>query len=391
MKVCGIVAEFNPFHNGHAYLLKAAAQQNDAVICVMSGNFVQRGDLALFEKSIRVEAALLNGADLVLELPVGYALSGAQNFAKGAMALLQGTGVVNTIAFGVEQNNTAALNRAAEWVRNPAIIEKTVARCRLGEAFAVARTAVLREADLEAASLLSQPNSILAVEYLNACHSLSFHPEILPVLRCGAQHHDSVASGRFACAGALRKQIESEPVSAIFSYIPENLQRLYQGAVAYQMKELETALLFSLRGKKLSDFEQLPDLCAGLDRALFEAVRRETQFGALVASVTGKRFPAARIRRLLLCCALGISNEYHQKTPPYLRVLGFRKEKEELIRKIADKAALPLLFRSSDPALKDSFCRQTFETEAGTTDFYALAGQPVLLCGTEYRRMPVKV
>ena len=250
MQVAAIIAEFNPFHNGHAHLIaetkKAGARQ---IVAVMSGCYVQRGEPALFDKWVRAQAALSCGADLVLELPLPYAVSGAERFARGAVFLCEALGAVDTLAFGCEAQALQGLLQARALLDSPelpALIQSQLKE-NPGIPFAAARACALRQlGGEEAAALLSGPNNALALEYLAALKKCSSAIRPFAVRRMGAEHDAPAAEGRFASATLLRARILKEGRGSALPYVPEQLHTLYREASVLHPAAFETAMLSRL-------------------------------------------------------------------------------------------------------------------------------------------------
>ncbi|MDR2167605.1 MAG: nucleotidyltransferase family protein, partial [Clostridiales bacterium] len=221
-KTCGIIAEYNPFHNGHKFHLEAAKRESSAenIVVVMSGNFVQRGEPAIICKFVRARAALLGGADIVLELPINFATASAEGFARGAVYILEKSGIIDALAFGCENNDLGILSEIANFLVNETEDFKAALRANLrqGKSFPVARAAALEQFSQE---VLVAPNNILAIEYLKALRK--FNSAIVPfgVARKGVGHHGKELVGSFASASALRREILAGNVDSLAAFMPD--------------------------------------------------------------------------------------------------------------------------------------------------------------------------
>ena len=273
MKIAGLVAEYNPFHNGHLAHIeatKAALGPDTGIICCMSGDFVQRGEAAQWSKTARAECAVRCGADVVFELPVQWSLSSAEGFARGAVGLLDSLGVVDYLSFGSESPTAAPLERAAEALLDPAVDAAIRAELPSGDSYAVIRQRVLERFMGEGARVIETPNNILAVEYIKAIYERGSRMEPLATERRGAQH-DKPASGRIRSASELRSMTAAgKPIAP---YMPREAHAVLerereQGRGPVLMGALETAVLSRLRMLGKADFAAIPDAAEGLENRL---------------------------------------------------------------------------------------------------------------------------
>lgn len=328
--VIGIVAEYNPFHNGHARLIEQTRAQLGAVcpvVCVMSGDFVQRGSPAVYSKFARAEAAVRCGADLVLELPLPWSLSSAEGFARGAVGLLGSLGVVTHLSFGSECGELDPLQRVAEALLDPLLGEDLRAELRSGIPFAAARQQAVARRVGALAELLQAPNNILAVEYLKAIYDqrLELHP--LTVLRTGAQH-DRFAEGNIRSASELRMRIGAgEDVSA---FLPRAAAEIFarektRGRGPVLPEALESALLSRLRMLPQTAYNALPGATEGLGNSLYRAAHEEPTLDGVLAAAKSKRYALARIRRMTMCAVLGVTAGIDGGTPAVCAGAGHRR------------------------------------------------------------------
>lgn len=385
-KCFGLVAEFNPFHNGHeAFCGKARGAGAGYILAVMSGNFVQRGGFAVTDKLTRTEAALKSGVDLVIELPLPFATATAQRFAAGAVELLKYCGCVDSLCFGSECGDAGSLrtvSRAVEDVAVQAGLRKNLA---LGMTYAKARQmAVEKVFGNEIASLLSSPNNILAVEYLRQAERLGWDVEAYTAKRLGTSHDSPETSGRYASASWLRNR----PLPEWEPYIPSGAFAVYrraekEGRLPADGSKMETAVLSYLRRLDKERLAALPDLSEGLEGRLYTAIRSSSSLAALETALKTKRYTMARVRRLILSAFLGITRELAEAAPPYIRVLGFTKRGEELLGEIK-RGGIPVhtsLLRLQELGGQ---CAEFAKLEAMAGDLYALAQPAPYGCGREY-------
>ena len=379
----GIIAEFNPLHTGHCYLINEAKKLG-TVIAVISGNFVQRGDIAIAEKRIRAAAALRCGADAVLELPVSYSLSTAQNFALGGVSALYAAGC-DTLMFGSECGDTAALLEAANALSGDEYKSRLAENLATGMTFAAARE---RAAGLEN-SILSGPNNNLAVEYILAARSIGADFKFVTVKRVG-QAHDSLEKGKFVSASLLRQKMLCGETDFYREYIPKEAWDLFVYENFADIRRIETAVLSVLRLKTEKELKSLPDISEGIENKLFSAIRLATSLDGLYNTVKVKRYTHARIRRLALSSFIGLDNSFFMKLPPYIRVLGFNKKGEEHLKKQMRSSFIPLVMRVSDIKNLSDEANRMFADECRATDLYSLALPKALPCGGEYTAKIIK-
>ncbi len=382
----GIIAEFNPLHTGHQFLINTA-KKDGAVACVISGNFVQRGDTAIAEKRIRTEMALKAGADLVLEMPVCYSCSVAQNFAFAGVSILDAIGC-NSLLFGSESGNTEALDKASGILNSPEFSEKLKQNLENGTTFAAAREKAAIECGLES-DILNKPNNNLAVEYINAKSKINSKMQYKTVARKGAAH-DSKQIEEYVSASLLREKLILGDYDFCKDYISkENLKFLKNENIS-NIKNIENMLLGILRTKSIDDLKKLPDISEGVENKLFSAIKAATTLDELYSLVKVKRYTHARIRRLVISAALGADNSFFMKTPPYIRVLGFNKTGEEILKQIKEKSKIPLILRAKEIEELGQNAKKLFALESRATDLYMLSLNKPRECGYEYKAKLIK-
>lgn len=379
MEIVGVVAEYNPFHRGHAFHLaetRRRAGEDAAVVCVLSGDFVQRGEAAVFSKHARAEAACRCGADLAVELPLPWALSSAEGFARGAVSLLAALGCT-ALSFGSEAGAVEPLEQIARELVDPRmqgrIREKLEADPSLSYAAARQR-AVADRLDGERAALLETPNNILAVEYLKAL--LELRPELRPmtVRRIGSAH--DAEGGALKSARELRTLLYAgrdvagdmpEEAAAVFA------RELRLGRALPDRQALETALLSRLRVLEEADFEALPDAGEGLGLRLCRAARAEPTLDLVLSAAATKRYALSRLRRMLCCAALGVRAEDASSLPPYARVLAVTERGRAVLRAAEARGEIPLLTKPASVKALPPDCARLFELGSRAHDLWALA------------------
>lgn len=386
MSGIGIIAEFNPLHKGHEYLIKKAKGQG-TVICVISGNFVQRGDTAIAEKRIRALAALKCGADVVLELPVLWSMSTAQNFALGGVSALKYAGC-NKIMFGSECADIKKLYKAADILSSAEFSSLVCEKLKTGVTFAAARQSAAEELGAES-GILAGANNNLGIEYILAAKALDYKVEFETVKRIGAEH-DSMQEDEFVSASLLRQKLKDKDYDFCKKHMPENVINLFTPDTVSDISRIERAILAVLRTKKLQELSRLPDLSEGVENKLLSAIRLATGLEELYNTMKVKRYTLARIRRLTLSAFIGADNSFFMKPLPYLRILGFNKSGEMFIKEKLSNSPVPVINRAADINKLDNAAKCVFETECRATDLYSLSLPVPFECGLEYTSKIIK-
>lgn len=382
METAGIVAEYNPFHRGHAWHIAETRRRlgGDApVVCVMSGHWVQRGECALADKWLRAALALDRGADLVVELPTPWAMASAESFARGAVSLLAATGVVDVLSFGSETGELAPLEAAAAALDAPNYPERLRAALGRGLSFPAARQ------EAAGAACLSAPNNNLGVEYLRSLRALGSTIRPLTVPRQGAGH-DGPAAGGFASASELRRLLRAGRGEEAAPY----LTAPWSGELA-DMQHIERAVLARLRTMGEGDWAALPDGggAEGLPSRLAKAAREAVSLEDFYTRAKTRRYPHARLRRLALAAFLDLRAAERPAAPPYVRVLGLGGRGRALLRKMKETCPLPVIVKPAQARELDGPARTLFESEARYTDLYGLCFPAPRPCGAEWIHSPV--
>lgn len=383
MKVAGIVAEYNPFHNGHKHQIDTLRNLGFShIVVAMSGNFVQRGDTAIADKWTRAKIALENGADFVVEIPTCYCLSPAEKYCFSAVEILDNLGVVDTICFGSETGDLDKLGTLCDFLLDPET-DKQIGECLgVSKNFIEAREKVVAKGlGEEFVSILKNPNDVLGLEYLKALKLLNSSISPLVLKRVGAGHNDSEAQGNFASASAIREMINRHEDYSKF--VPESSQKNLENSQFFpvSLKDNERVVLAKLRGLKECDFERLADVSEGLHNRIFTAVRNANSLEELVSLAQTKRYTNARIRRLILNATLGIFSYENQ---PYLRVLGFSQNGKELFSKIKKESKKEIVTSYADAKKINEISKEFFEREANFTDFYTMLAPKIAPAGVEF-------
>ena len=402
MHVVGIVAEYNPFHTGHAYQIAESRRRlgaDCAAAAVMSGNWVQGGRPAVLDKWTRARLALLGGADLVLELPTVWAASSAETFARGAAGLLVASGAVTHLSFGSEGGEVDPLRRLAACLNSPgyeAALRRFVAE---GLPFAAARQRAAEDLlGPEAASLLSSPNNNLGVEYLRALDRLGSPITPMTVRREGAGHDSLLTGGAlppFLSATQLRDFLARGDWEAVRPYLPEGgLEVLRSGWNGFpSLDRAGRAVLARLRTMTAADWAAIPDSGAGegLPPRLERAGRTCRSLEEFFALAKPRHWTSARLRRLVLWAYLGLTQADRPGAPPYLRVLGFNARGRAVLREMKARACLSIVTKPAHAGALDGPGRRLFQLEVRCTDLYDLCLDTVPTPGREWTTDPINL
>lgn len=365
MNINGIVAEYNPFHNGHKYHLEQSKELTgaDYTIVALSGNFVQRGAPALLDKYRRTKMALLNGADLVLEIPSIYACSSAEYFAMAATSLLSKLGVVTHLCFGSEYGDIRPLKKAAKvFVEEPATFSSTLKYfLRQGLTYPNARAEALIQYDQSFAAysnLFNHPNNILGIEYIKALLSLNSSMEPVSILRSGSAYNDPRPDTGYCSALAIRQSlIEGKSVSDLEEYLPRETADILQRAQINQftilLDDLSSLLYYKLQLEKDQNYSQYMDVTKDLSDRIQNKLPQFTTYSAFCDLLKTKELTYTRISRCLLHILLNITTEdilagKELGYTPYARVLGFRKTATPLLHTIKENSEIPLITKLAD-------------------------------------------
>ena len=376
MRVFGVICEYNPFHAGHAWQLAELRRrfgEDSAVLCAMSGNFVQRGDFAICRKHMRAEAAVRGGADLVLELPTPWATASAESFARGGVEVLSGTGVVDTLAFGSECADTEKLQRVAACLTGSDFADALRAELGRGISFASAREKAAKRLLGADAAVLHDANDILGVEYCKALQDTGIEPLALPRTGIG---HDGGAGNGVASASFIREQLmANQPVD---EYLTSDMVRLLRaersaGRAPVTMIHAERAMLAKLRAMTEEDFARYDEGNEGLYHRLYSVSRAAASLEELFSAAKTKRYAYARLRRMVLRMYIGLESGMLPEHVPYLRVLACNERGRALLKRMKKTASLPILTKSADVCRLSEDAQRLFAVEVRSTDLYTLA------------------
>lgn len=338
MEITGIICEYNPFHLGHQKqinTIRAAKGKNSGIVCLMSGNFVQRGAPAIVDKSLRAKAAVLCGADLVLELPVMVALSSAEGFAARGVKIL--APFCHNLCFGTESADGEALLKIAQGLLTaefPHLLRQALEK---GASFPAARQAALEQMGLDG-KILTQPNNILAVEYCKAILVQDVPMKPMPILRRG-DYHNLAPDRENPSATAVRRLMSTRGEWQY--YVPAEARNVFENAPLHTLATGERGILARLRTMTDGEFEALPFGSEGLWRKLMHAARREPSLEAILTATKSKRYTRTRLDRMVMCAFLGLTARALENGSAYARVLAFNDRGREILKKARASGSFP--------------------------------------------------
>lgn len=388
MKTLFLIVEYNPFHNGHLYHINRAKQISSAenVVAVMSGNFVQRGEPAILDKWARTETALRNGADIVVELPVYYSSASAAFFAEGAVTIADRMGLPGVLCFGSECGDIGLLKKAAHIIVSESDQYKADLKASLskGNSFPTARAfAAANNGSVDTAALLSEPNNILAVEYLAALDNINSSLQPLTIKRSSSHHHDRLIN-EITSAGAIRKAMYGDNLQVIQESIPPSSYEILSakvknGEAPTDINRLSTVYHYLLKTKTAAELFSVMDINEGLENRMLRAASAHHEIRDNLSALRTKRYTYTMLQRAILHLILDIKKDdftYFRESggPQYIRVLGFKKEKAHLLRDIERHASLPLLMniKNAGRVLNASGLKMLAK-EIEATDIYNLS------------------
>ena len=389
MKVSGIICEYNPFHNGHLYHIQKTRENGaDHIVAVMSGNFVQRGDTAVIDKLERARLAVRSGADLVIELPVQYSLASAEGFATGAVYLLDALGAVDELSFGSECGDVDTLLKAMETVNTTAVshADEIKSIMEKGYTYPRALSSVVNGIDPEAAAIISEPNNLLAIEYLKALKKLESPIMPFTIKRFSAQHDGKNAEDGFASASFLRERIQKKADISEFTtseWAAAISAALSKGETA-SLSRLERVILYKLRSSTSEEISQIYDVGQGLEHRIYGA-RMAGSLDELLFTVKTKRYTMARIRRIMLKLLIGIRKDDMENLPPYGRILAFNERGREILAKAKNQATIPYAASIAKLSQLSDTAERFAELEIKASDIYGLALETVTSAQKDYR------
>lgn len=396
MQAVGVIVEYNPFHNGHKWHLDAAKKQSGCpfVIGVMSGNFMQRGEPAIFDKWKRAEMAIRGGADLIIELPTVFAVRSAQYFATGGIRLLSSLGIVSHICFGAEYADLTVLKKIAASADDAEVIKDLHMYLQSGNTYAAALGKSLQNKYHISPDIITSPNNILAVEYLRAIEK--FAPQLIPipVTRQQSQYRDTALTMPFASATAIRHALLNSMsiTDEISSTIPITTLKIINNMLAEKrgpvtFSDLSNVILAQLRVASLEKLEQLPNVSEGLHYKLRDSALLSANINQLFSLLKSKRYPYTRLQRIIIHSLLGTTKEqlslFDEYGPLYARILAFNQQGRLLLKHINQHSNIPIItktthFLSSNDRGRNDLTplQEMLAIDTVASDIYALGMPP---------------
>lgn len=388
MIVAGIVAEYNPLHNGHLYHINMTRQLTNAdyVVCVMSGNFVQRGEAAITNKWFRSRMALAAGIDLVIELPAVYAVQSAEQFAFGAIKLLDSIGVVDYLCFGSESGDISALTSAADVLYDEPYALQQAIKQHLANGLSYPHAVSEALSSYAHLNIELTPNNTLAIEYLKALKKLGSSIKPVTIQRLRSSYNSTVLEGEISSATSIRRAIfENGPeYDGVRNAIPDFAYGILSDAFAkgygpISLDLIGLIIVYALRNMPKQFLEDVLDISEGLEHRIKKVAMLAGDLQTLINSIKTKRYTQTRIQRAIIHAMLGMSNDVMDELtsnggPQYIRVLGFSEKGKQLLPHISSKSSLPLLSKAADyRSILSPPGRKLFEIEIKATDLYSLA------------------
>ena len=389
-RVLGIIAEYNPFHNGHLYHIAKSKEETGAqyVVAVISGNFVQRGNTSIVNKWVKTRMALSNGVDLVIELPTIYSTSSAENFAEGAIKILNSLGIVDTISFGMEAKDISTLNNIANvlYTEPKEYVTMLTHELKKGNSFPKARENALMMYlnDIKRyANVMAGSNNILGIEYLKALKKTKSTITPVGIKREKVLYNDKYIVDEFASATAIRKMLMTKELNDIRKVMPRSSylllgEELKDGHYVIDISRFEREILYTLRKMTVQEIANLPDVSEGLENSIKNAADSCNTLDELINIVKTKRFTQTRIQRILIYSLLGITKkqmETSKKITPYVRVLGFDNKGKELISEMMNinpKLNVVTSVKKYIDTVASKNLREMIETDILATNVYTL-------------------
>ena len=388
--VLGIIAEYNPFHNGHLYQIEEAKRQTGAeyVIAVMSGNFTQRGNSSLINKWAKAQMAIENGVDIVIELPTIYSISSAENFAEGAIKILDSLKIVDTLCFGTETEDFAALNNISNILYSEPKEYVAILNHELGKGISYPKARenalMMYLNDIKRyANILSGSNNILGIEYLKALKRLKSNMRPFSIQRKKVYYNDDRIIDEFASSTAIRKLVAREQYDDLRKVMPRNSyinlkEEIRKGNYVLDIIKYEKEILYNLRKMSLKEIAEIPDVTEGLENAIKKAASSCNNLIEFVNIVKSKRYTQTRIQRILLYVLLGITKKdmmNSKKVTPYVRVLGFNEKGREMLSDICTinpKIQMITSVKKYTDQNTNKILKEMLEKDIFATDVYTL-------------------
>ena len=369
MKICAIISEFNPFHNGHKNLIDKASELGyNHKIAIMSGNFVQRGEPAIISKGARAQAALKNGINLVIEIPSVWAVSTSERYARAGVSIADSLGCVDSLIFGSESGNLEALSSVAKVLDDPNFPNYLKKYTGTGITFAKAREKAAQEIlkNLDTSLYMQNANDNLAIEYIKNLNKIN--SKITPISIKRAEGENIISASK------IRNLIYSG--IDFKNYLPKNSKEIIHNEIKNELaptntKNAEKIILYKLKSLSKNEFKDLPDISEGLENRFIKVINNSENIEKILLEIKTKRYTMSRIKRIIMAAVLGITNEIQKKDVPYVRILGTDEKGIEILKKFKN-ADLPVITKYSETKNLSTFGAKIFEKECFCTNIYGL-------------------
>lgn len=356
MIISAVICEFNPFHNGHLYLINKMREQGSThVVAVMSGNYTQRGEPAIISKQMRARIAIECGADIVVEIPVPFAVASAEKFASAGVNIINGMGCVDNLYFGAECAECAehdVLNGICAVLNKSETVSLIKGEMKKGMTYAAAVGNVVQSLlGQSAADELRKPNNILAIEYIKALSRINSKVKPVPIQRINVEHDSTSASKNMASASYIRNGILSG--IDISEFVPKECMRIIaeeikQGRCPVTASSFERELFIRLRGMTPASLRNIAEVGEGIENKILSSANNSCSYNDLVNNVKSKRYTHARLRRILLYVLLGIDKELQNTMPKYIKVIGFNRRGTQVLSRIKSEGKFPIITKISE-------------------------------------------
>lgn len=378
--IYSLVSEFNPFHNGHKWLIDKVKTENDTVVTVMSSSFVQRGDISIISKMDRTFASLKNGVDLVLELPSVYSLSSAEDFGKSSIEILKATNIIDKVVFGSECGDIDLLKKGISALKDENVQSLIKENMNKGVTYPKAiHNSISELYSDDIANLFDGANNILGMEYLKSLENSNI--TAITFSRKGAGHNDEFSSGDFASGSFIRENYSNREL-----YTPE-----YPITDTAKIENIEKIILYKLSSMTENELRNIPDVHEGFENRIIKAVQNTNNFNELCEKLKTKRYTMSRIRRIICRAILGIDNSVKEISVPYIRVLGFTEKGSKLLKEIKENGTLPLITNVKNGYDNlDNNGKKILEIENLATKLWSLASCNNTILNNEFTQQIIK-
>ena len=378
--IYSLVSEFNPFHNGHKWLIDKVKTENDTVVTVMSSSFVQRGDISIISKMDRTFASLKNGVDLVLELPSVYSLSSAEDFGKSSIEILKATNIIDKVVFGSECGDIDLLKKGISALKDENVQSLIKENMDKGVTYPKAiHNSISKLYSDDIANLFDGANNILGMEYLKSLENSNI--TAITFSRKGAGHNDEFSSGDFASGSFIRENYSNREL-----YTPE-----YPITDTAKIENIEKIILYKLSSMTENELRNIPDVHEGFENRIIKAVQNTNNFNELCEKLKTKRYTMSRIRRIICRAILGIDNSVKEICVPYIRVLGFTEKGSKLLKEIKENGTLPLITNVKNGYDNlDNNGKKILEIENLATKLWSLASCNNTILNNEFTQQIIK-